>query len=344
VAGWLVSPRFDLAFVLGPLWLAGVCTLLIPEGTALPPWGWLLFVLGIDVGHVWSTLYRTYLDPDELRRRPLLYGLVPLVALLLCVGLQVLAPGHFWRALAYLAVYHFIRQAVGIGVLYRARAGRSPRDRGGKLERLATWAVTLGPVWWWHTALPLPFEWFVPGDFVPLPRWTLLPVGLLAAGVLCAHLTVRLSERRPLGAGDAWLAGTALVWIGGICWARSDAAFTVSNVVAHGVPYVALIWWTGRRRWDHAGRGSLHPTLFGWWGVPAFLGLLLALAFAEEALWDLLVWQERPELFGSLAVPSWAAHAVALLSVPQVTHYLLDGFVWKMGPSNPELRALLGLE
>jgi hypothetical protein len=32
-----------------------------------------------------------------------------------------------------------------------------------------------------------------------------------------------------------------------------------------------------------------------------------------------------------------------VLAVPQVTHYLLDGFVWRMGPANPELRALLGL-
>lgn len=354
--GWLVSPSFDAAFVLGPTWLAGLATLLIPHGTPLPAWGWLLFVLGIDVAHVWATLYRTYLDPAELSRRPLLYAAAPVVALVGCLSLNLLAPWAFWRVLAYLAVFHFIRQAVGIGVLFRARSGRPVRDRAGQLERLATYAVTLGPVLWWHTALPLPFEWFVPGDFVALPRWMALPIALASGSLALAHVICRVRERRLALASDAWWLGTALVWVGGICWARSDAAFTISNVVAHGVPYAALVWWTARRRWEHAETGALHPAVFAGWGLPVFLGLLLGLAFAEEALWDLLVWQERPDLFGSPeallgawgprdgAILSWTPYAVAVLSVPQVTHYLLDGFVWKMGPKNPELRALLGLE
>ena len=37
------------------------------------------------------------------------------------------------------------------------------------------------------------------------------------------------------------MVGTALAWGGGIVWGRSDLAFTLSNVVAHGLPYVALV-------------------------------------------------------------------------------------------------------
>jgi hypothetical protein len=32
-----------------------------------------------------------------------------------------------------------------------------------------------------------------------------------------------------------------------------------------------------------------------------------------------------------------------VLSVPQVTHYLLDRWIWRGGPDNPELAADLGL-
>jgi 16S rRNA (guanine527-N7)-methyltransferase len=35
---------------------------------------------------------------------------------------------------------------------------------------------------------------------------------------------------------------------------------------------------------------------------------------------------------------------VALLAVPQATHYVLDGFIWRSGPANPDVRRLvLGL-
>ncbi|MEQ1507401.1 MAG: hypothetical protein ABMB14_34550 [Myxococcota bacterium] len=354
--GWLVSPRFDAAFVLGPVWVAGLVALAIPRGTPLPAWGWVALVLGVDVAHVWSTLYRTYLDPEELGRRPLLYALAPAVALIGGGALMAAAPGWYWTALAYLAAFHFVRQAVGIGVLYRARSGRPTRDRAGRAERAATWAVTLGPLWWWHTALPQPFAWFVDGDFVSIPAWTLGPAIGLAAATVGWHVVERLRERRVAVASDLWLAGTAVVWIGGIAIARSDAAFTVSNVVAHGVPYVALVWWTARRKWAIAGRGAIHPALFEPLAGPLVVLGLVALAYGEEALWDALVWQDHPTLFGWLttrldlpgagegAVGPVTSAAIVVLSVPQVTHYLLDGFVWKLGPTNPDLRRWLGLD
>jgi hypothetical protein len=344
--GWLVSPRFDLAWVLGPTLAAGLVALAIPTGTPLPGWGWVVFVLGIDVAHVWSTLYRTYLDPDELRRRPTLYAATPAVAAIGCVGLALAAPGRFWTALAYLAAFHFVRQAVGIGVLYRARSGRPTRGPAARIDRLALYAVTLGPLWWWHTALPLPFSWFVDGDFLgPLPRWTNAPVGAVACGILALHLANRIRERALAPGSDLWLVGTATVWVGGIMVARSDAAFTVSNVVAHGVPYMALVWWTASRRWALFARGAVHRNAFAPLAAPLLLGLPLLLAFAEEGLWDALVWHDRPWLFGSWdrGPSTLATVAVGVLAIPQVTHYLLDGFVWRMGPANPELRALLGL-
>jgi len=54
------------------------------------------------------------------------------------------------------------------------------------------------------------------------------------------------------------------------------------------------------------------------------------------------VWHDHPWLFPAADPPAWlAAAAVPLLATPQVTHYLLDGFIWKLGPTNPGLRPLL---
>jgi hypothetical protein len=54
------------------------------------------------------------------------------------------------------------------------------------------------------------------------------------------------------------------------------------------------------------------------------------LAFAEELLWDRLVWHDRDWLFGAgWRARDWRWIAVPLLALPQLTHYLLDGLVWR---------------
>src|SRR5262249_28038326 len=65
-------------------------------------------------------------------------------------------------------------------------------------------------------------------------------------------------------------------------------------------------------------------------GPGAFLGVLWALAYVEELLWDRGVWHERAWLFGhGWDVGTLKLVLVPLLAVPQITHYVLDGFVWR---------------
>jgi hypothetical protein len=62
---------------------------------------------------------------------------------------------------------------------------------------------------------------------------------------------------------------------------------------------------------------------------------LHVLAYVEELLWDSAVWHERPWLSREwLSGENWQIGnleivLVPLLAVPQLTHYLLDGFIWK---------------
>ena len=111
---WLVSRRFDLSMFLLP---AAIALALVPVGSLfsgeLPFPMWILCVLMIDVAHVWSTLYRTYLDREELARRPRLYLLVPIAAFLFAFSLSAISMPVFWTGLAYLAVFHFVRQQYG---------------------------------------------------------------------------------------------------------------------------------------------------------------------------------------------------------------------------------------
>ncbi|MBK9645896.1 MAG: hypothetical protein IPO67_12215 [Deltaproteobacteria bacterium] len=67
---------------------------------------------------------------------------------------------------------------------------------------------------------------------------------------------------------------------------------------------------------------------------------LLVLALGEEWLWDRLVNLDYPGLFPGPDLTAWAGFwATPLLSVPQLTHYLLDGILWRTGGEhNPGLR------
>src|SRR5206468_6051617 len=116
----------------------------------------------------WSTIFRVYLDPIEFRRRPGLYLFVPVAGLVAGVGLYSLGPVVFWRCLAYLAVFHFVRQQYGWVTLYRAKCGE--RDRCGRwIDSAAIYLATVYPLVHWHAHLPRRFWWFLKGDFQNIP-------------------------------------------------------------------------------------------------------------------------------------------------------------------------------
>lgn len=347
--GWIISPGFDLAWFIAPALASAVAVALIPplQGPSLPVWAWALCVVGVDVAHVWSTLYRTYLDPEEFARRRALLTNVPLACL--AAGALLHRAGGaawFWRALAYVAVYHFVRQQFGFVMLYRRAAGE--RD-GLALDKAVIYASMLYPLASWHASLPRSFDWFMPGDFVALPAWT-APAARWAYAAVFAAWSIKEARACAAGASPSLgklgvVLGTAAAWYVGIVLFDSDVAFTVTNVLAHGLPYFGLVWSHGRRRF--AGRQTWLAALHRpGWRVAFFALPLLALAFAEEALWDWFIWKENRALFGGLgaqwALPDVVDHVlVPLLALPQATHYVLDAWIWRFDGSNPDLEKLV---
>lgn len=348
---WLVSARWDVAVFGGSAALAfallGLGRLSGDLDGATPVWTWIATVVCVDVAHVWATAYRVYLDPVELRRRRGLYLSVPLFAYVAGVLLYSLGAALFWRVLAYVAVVHFVRQQYGWMALYRRKLGPPARlDR--VLDDAAIYSATLYPLVYWHAHLPRSFEWFLDGDFVPgLPKpaaaW-LLPVHLAITTAYLLRQAQLALQGRPISHGkNLILATTWLSWHAGIVLFDSDYAFTVTNVLVHGVPYLAFVWAYERRRWaSHA--GAALERIFRPRRWPLYLAPLLLVAWLEEWGWDLLLWHEHGALFpGPQLLPTRAALAllVPLLALPQATHYLLDAWIWRVRPENPELVELL---
>ena len=353
---WIWGRTVDLAVFGGS---AAAALALVPLGPILsdhgvvPTWAFFALVIAIDVAHVWTTLFRTYLDGEELRRRPLLYAGVPFTILCLGVALHLVSPVWFWRALAYTAVFHFVRQQTGWVAVYRARAGEH-----GRWDRLtddaAVYLSTLFPLVYWHAHLPRGFEWFVEGDFltVRVPPFVVAATGALAVVALTVYAVralVRAAAGRHNTGKHLVVATTAATWFTGIVATNSDFQFTAANVIVHGVPYVALLYFYARERAYDRPLGLVARGVE--LGFAGFYAVVVVLAFGEELLWDRSVWHTHSALFGGSANDAdlgrvAKSFVVPLLAVPQATHYVLDAVLWRKkdshGPAGRAQAAALG--
>lgn len=341
--GWLFGRSADLWIFGGSAALSGVLLLIGARLHLLhadaPDWVWLLCIVGIDVAHVWSTLFRVYFDREALHGKPLLYLGVPVVCYAAGVMAHAFSAAFFWRVLAYVAVFHFTRQQVGFVSLVSRRGPPQP-EWERLLDRTTVYAVTLHPIVVWHTRLPEPFAWFMQGDFVMgVPAWMarITELGMIFALALffCRQGWLFLQRRGSL-TKTLIVITTFACWYGGIVVLASDFAFTVTNVVIHGVPYMALTYRYARAQ-RH--KPSIAAALLRA-GVVGFAGVCLALAWLEEGAWDRFIWHEHADWFGSGAelASERLLWLVPLLALPQLTHYVLDGLVWHVRDPESVLR------
>ncbi len=336
---WIGSAPFDLLFILLPGIAPSLAVLAWPgafTSREVSPLLWAALVVGVDVTHVYTTLYRTYFDPAEFRRGRTLYVVAPLAGWVFFAGLYSLGPMLFWRCLAYLAAFHFVRQQYGFMMLY----GRWER-RDRTLDKLAIYAATLYPLVWWHLHRRH-FSWLIDGDFLAFNAPKALNGVLFAAyaAIMLAYACKELRHGPIKWPRNLLLGSTAFSWWVGIIALDSDLAFTAVNVLAHGIPYMALVWLYDRNQAALLRRRAL--------ALPLFLLIPLLLAYVEEGAWDGLIWNEHPSLFPAFtALPAVESSAllvwlVPLLALPQITHYILDAFIWRLHqPGTPWKARLL---
>ena len=340
---WLFSREIDLSVFLGSAvlslvllavgWQAGIL-----NGDS-PEWTWIWAVLLIDVAHVWSTSFRVYLDVEEFKRRMWLYLLVPAIGYAIGVALYSEGELVFWKVLAAIAVFHFVRQQYGWVNLYRRKLGETARWTWW-IDAVAVYLASVYPLGFWMTSLPRNFEWFVQNDFVSIPavvETVLFPVYVLALAAYFGKSIYLYFSDGFLNIGkDIVVATTAVCWYVGIVYFNSDYAFTVTNVIIHGVPYFALIWVYAQMRREST--GVVYRTLSS--NVLIFLATLWALAYVEELFWHRGVWHEKQWLFGGdWELGNLKMYLVPLLALPQLTHYVLDGFVWRR-KNNPDFKLI----
>lgn len=353
-ARWLVSARFDVLQLVLPLAAALLSLLTLRDAWkgSLPLWAFLSVVVAFDVTHVWATIYLTYLDREVMKRRRALLLLTPIVSFAVAYRLHSHSASLFWTLLAYVAIFHFVQQQWGFIALYKARAGEHRRF-DYYLDRWTLWASALGSVLLWHAAPQRQFDWFNAGEsFIfrvdPVFHTDLqLAMGAIAgAWVIRQGQLVARGERLNVGK-TSWMVCSWVSWVVGISLSSHPFVSAAFLNLFHGPQFLAIVWHRSRHRFEAHPEAAtpLVRAFFARRRWLAFYAVLLGVAILEETLWDGIVWRiYLPSLF-EVATPNVQGAAlsawVALLSVPQISHYYLDAWIWKLDGSNPDLADFL---
>ncbi|WP_316783926.1 hypothetical protein [Pedobacter frigiditerrae] len=341
---WLNSIWSDIIFILSPPFVSLLLVFAFPshfqQSIGMPIVYWVILVVFIDVAHVYSTLYRTYFNHGNFKRNSTLLLIIPLSCYLFGVIVYQYDALWFWRILAYLAVFHFIRQQYGFMSLY------SRQERSSKwikyIDILTIYTATIYPLLYWHLSANRNFNWFIAGDFMLfknnwLMKWSSILYMLILLLYIIKEIYIIIKKKRFNIPKNLLIIGTSLSWYFGIIYFNGDIAFTTLNVISHGIPYMALIWFFEKKKIDQVklNQNKLMKLSFGKFGILYFLLILIAFAYFEEGLWDGLIWKEHQQIFKLFSfLPQLTDQIIIsllipLLALPQATHYVLDGFIWK---------------
>jgi hypothetical protein len=343
---WIEGWKTDSSFILLPPFVSLLLVIIFPavfqNQQGLSDAWWVVLILLIDVAHVYSTLYRTYFNKAAFAKDKTTLLIIPFLAFIVMVLLYTQSPLWFWRILAYAAVFHFIRQQYGFMRIYSRKEINTKWYR--HIDAVAIYAATVYPIIYWHFSGNRQFSWFVDGDFFDLSQidFLLILFAVTYIIILLLYLIKEIVLIYKTGnfniPRNAVILGTVLSWYFGIVYFNGDMSFTLLNVVSHGVPYMALVWMYGRRTVQKAPKASnkLMQYVFSRYGILLFLAIIFFFAFIEEGLWDMTLWKDHKQVFSIFHwvdvqfSKEWLQLMVPLLALPQVTHYIVDGFIWRI--------------
>lgn len=331
---WIHNAKTDWWFILSPPFLILLVIFLFQKQIQGLEnnhsfYTWLFLIVFVDVAHVYSTLFKTYFVKGEVQKRKLLYWGIPVLSWLLGVALFQFGSLVFWSGLALAAVFHFIRQQYGFMRIY---ARFELNNWSKRIDEVAVYSATVYPMLYWFKT-PRAFTWFVENEFdwlKNLPDYTGF-ITVIYVVILMVWILKTVFEVFKTGNFNipkiALIVGTYLSWYFGIVYFNNDLVFTFLNVISHGIPYIALVYIREIRQKEkhQLDRLSVFKSFLG---IFLFIGVILGFAFFEEFLWEVLVWNEHFSLDLHVS-ENILQFLVPMLVVPQLSHYLLDGFIWR---------------
>ncbi|WP_264531955.1 hypothetical protein [Flavobacterium sp. N502540] len=333
---WIHKAKTDSLLIIGPSFFVLAVVLVFQDYiTSIEDnysfYTWLFLIVFIDVAHVYATLFKTYFVKEEFLKDKKRLILLPVICFVTGMVLFSFGSLIFWSFLAYIAVFHFIRQQYGFMRLYARNEVKTKTSVW--IDNLAIYASTIYPMLFWFFSPERKFNWFVENEFFRFESEVILEIlfwAYIAILSLYVIRTIIVSVKTKFFniPKNSIILGTVLSWYFGIVYFNDDLIFTLLNVVSHGIPYMALVYFK-----EIDGKGGKEIGVLTYLkrynGVLIYIGILVVIAFSEEFLWEFFVWNENIAVSTNFDFSGWQFLLVPLLSVPQFTHYILDGFIWK---------------
>lgn len=320
--GFIFSPRLDLLVFLGPIVMVALGVLALYSvglaHTALSSQALYFYAIFFNTPHVFSTALRTYLDPEERERLGSLLWMIPLFSFAAALILQLYFPRGLLYLAAYGAMFHHLRQQYGLMMIAAKKSGASARDLWW--DKLLIYGLTFFCLLRLHSLSDQPF-WFDPGDMWAVKKsWATISHFFLGA-IFLAYYGRLLSLGQWAWGKQLVVLSTVLSWYVSVSLRSLPLAVLLLGL-NHNITYLFFIFHYQFKK--HRENKSIRAFFFASWGMVFPWALLVFLGVSEEWIWT------QEDFFGN-----WSALIVALLYVPQLTHYGLDTFIWRGGHYQP---------
>ena len=302
-----------------------------------------------DVPHVWGTMYKTYLDPEIMKKHKKTLILVPLsifIVISFIVFSDLSLKLLFWL-LALYAVYHFIKQQVWFVMLYSSKEKKSKKIYK-QLDLYAVWLITLTPMlYWWANLDTRNYNWFSEYEFLKLPdnlfplTWYLLILFFIV--YIAIQIKRIFIEKEDVNYYKyLYLLWTFFVWFYGIVWTNNMLIFWLWNMLLHWWNFLGITYITTMNKKDTI-KNKFVLFFLNHWYLVFILPLVLVgileqiswsfMTFTDKNVYSVLLWNEIYEYMKSLNnIIFWII--VIILTMPQTTHYVLDGIIWRKSFEN----------
>lgn len=323
-SGWLRSPRYDLALIVGVFALALALGGLGTLGPTVFAWVLLFDVWLLAYPHAASTYTRIAFDRASVRRHWFLLFVLPPTIFAATAGAVTLGGVVALNTIYFTwQTWHYTRQSYGIARAYHRSSGApAPRDLASDV------VVFAFPLWGLlHRVHQRPAEFFGMPLWTPeVPQAAVVAAGALALAGLAAWTWQQL---RALAGGRSRSPGLALfvlthvliTLVSYVAVADITTGWLFINIW-HNAQYLLFVWAMNARRF-HRGVDPARPfvsRLCQPEQVPRYalvcLGLSTAFFGALELATDRITWQLLP--FALICYQTFNFH-----------HYTVDAVIWR---------------
>lgn len=308
----------DLLFIFLPGFLGFALSAWIPPfSPAFLPYAFVTLAV-VDSGHVYTTIWRTWLHPEERNSRPI-YWTVPLAVFLFFGAWHFSGLPHLWAFVVYTTLYHHVRQFYGFSKWYQKLNGRFSRVSDFFLYLLSYLPIALH-----HFRPGAVAEYYSERDLFLYPSPAMFQAGLwVYFAALAAWLAFELREARVSGfALNRFLSvlAPAAIYGGSFLWMTRHDAVLFPLLLSHGISYFAVMEQSLRRT-----RPKLFPT-----ALKAGLAVVVtAAAFGSAEHFLDLEFFSAENAYAPAPGELLRALLVGALLTPLFSHYLFDAVIWR---------------